>query len=107
MICSIWSGAMWRIYVGFPNRNKHFLKKFKDDVEIEIDDKLCKVQLAPSFWSTCPEIRVARDRFGRNYLYEWIKKNNLMPPSNSRQMKDKVVLEVVEPYKKFKLYVYR
>ena len=98
---------MWGIYIGFPNRDKHFSKKFENDVGIEIDDKLCKVQFASSFWRSCPEIRVARDEIGNNYLFEWIKENNLMPPTLSRRIKgkdDKVILEVIVPYRKFKLY---
>ena len=98
---------MLGIYIGFPNRDKHFSKEIKE-MKIEIDGKSCIVKLTPSFWRSCPEIRVARDEFRNNRLSEWIKKNNLMPPTSSRRIKgkkDKVILEVVQPYKKFKLYV--
>ena len=98
------------IYVGFQNRDRFFSEDLENEVEFEINVRICTVQFAPSFWTTCPEIRVARDKFGRNYLFEWIKKNNLMPPSLSRQrrgIEDKVILEVIEPCKKFKLYIYK
>lgn len=108
MICSIWSGPMYGIYIGFPNRNKYFKEEFQNDVRIQIGDKVCRASLPPSFWNQCPEIRVARDDTGRNCLSEWIKENKLMPPTISRQKKgkeDKVVLKVVEPYKTFWLFI--
>lgn len=103
--CTIWSGPQPGIYIGFTNRDRHFSQEF-EEIEIEIDGKLCKVNLPPSFWVSCPEIRVARDEKGKNVLLEWIRKNNLMPPTKSRKIKgkeDRVILEVIEPYRKFKL----
>lgn len=97
---------MYGVYVGFPNRDKHFREEFKEEVFIEIDGKLCRASLPTSFWNQCPEIRVARDKTGRNCLSEWIEKNDLMPPTVSRRKKgkeDKVILEVIEPHKILKL----
>jgi len=108
IICSIWSGPMPGIYIGFVNRDEYFSPDI-NRIILVIDERECIVDLPPSFWKSCPEIRVARDRFGRNYLSYWIRKNNLLPPGLSRQVKgkeDRVVLEVIEPFRKFRLKKY-
>ena len=105
--CSIWSGGMPGIYIGFPNRERYFSEEIQE-IELEIDGETCKAKLPPSFWRSCPEIRVARDKTGRNKLREWIEKNNLLPPSLSQKIKgkkDEVVLEVIVPYKKFRIFI--
>ena len=105
MTCTIWSGYMPGIYIGAPKRRKHFSKDTKEII-IEIESQDCFSTLTPSFWSQCPEIRVARSRTGFNVLLNWIRKHGLQPPKRSREEKGKkvtVTLEVIEPYKKFKL----
>lgn len=103
--CSIWSGEMLGVRIGKPNNAKHF-KKETPEIIIEINGINCKTNLNSTFWETCPEIRVAKDEEGNNFLNVWIKKNELLPPKLSEQKKgekDEVILEVVEPYKKFRL----
>ena len=105
MICSIWSGPQPGIYIGFPNRRKHFSKE-NNDVIIEIDGDECTSYLPSSFWRGCPEIRVAKSRTGFNVLMNWIRKNGLLPPKDSLEKKgkkDTVTLEVVKPYRRFRL----
>lgn len=60
------------------------------------------------FHGGCPEVRVARDECGKNRLSEFIHKNNLLSAGISEKRKgriDKVVIEVIEPYKRFKSYI--
>ena len=105
MICSIWGGYQRGIYIGFPNREKHFSNEH-NDVIIEIDGEECNASLPLSFWRSCPEIRVARSKTGFNVLWNWIKRHNLLPPGESIKKKgkrDTVTLEVVKPYLKFRL----
>lgn len=107
MICSIWSGGYMRgIYIGPTKRRNHFSEK-NNEIIIEIDGNPCKAKLTPSFWNQCPEIRVARrSPSGINTLHHWIRNNNLLPPAQSKQekgKKDTVKLEVIVPYKKFRL----
>lgn len=107
MLCKIWSGPMLGIRIATPNRNRYFSRQNKS-IFIEIEGKLCRTELPDTFWTTCPEIRVALDEHGRNYLSYWITKNNLLPPTRSKELKGKediVVLEVAEPRKRFKLYL--
>ena len=107
MLCKIWSGPMLGIRIVAPNRNRYFSRQNKS-ILIEIEGKLCRTELPDTFWTTCPEIRVALDEHGRNYLSYWITKNNLLPPTRSKELKGKeyiVVLEVAEPRKRFKLYL--
>ena len=95
------------IRIGKRNRDKYFLREIQE-IELEIEGEWCKAKLPKSFWKKCPEIRVAKDKMGRNKLREWIEEKGLLPPKLSIKYKgrrDEVVLEVVEPYKKFKLYV--
>lgn len=107
MICSIWSGNQPGIYIGFPKRREYFSKHY-NDVIIDIDGEKCIASLPPSFWRSCPEIRVARSKTNFNVLMNWIRKNGLLSPRESikkKGRKDTVILEVIEPYRKFKLYL--
>lgn len=106
MICSIWSGPQRGIRIGKPYRQQHFLQK-NNQVIIEIEGETASVDFSkfPSFWTSCPEIRVAKNMAGQNILKTFIQKN-LLPPQESKKIngkKDVVYLEVVEPYKKFLL----
>ena len=107
MICTIWSGPQRGIYIGPQKRRTHFTKP-DSEIAIEIDGKKCVTSLSPSFWRNCPEIRVARDKSGNNVLQNWIKNNGLLPLGESirkKGVKDTVILEVIEPHKRFKLYM--
>lgn len=75
-------------------------------VVIEIEGEDCITSLSPSFWRSCPEIRVARSKTGFNVLLYWLRKHNLLPPGESidkKGRKDTVVLTVIDPYRKFRL----
>ncbi|NVM55282.1 MAG: hypothetical protein HWN66_16365 [Candidatus Helarchaeota archaeon] len=48
MICIIWSGYQPGVYIGSPNRRKHFSKE-NNDVIIEIDGDECTSSLPSSF----------------------------------------------------------
>lgn len=105
--CSIWSGPQRGIRIGRINRRLHFSQDYKR-VIIEIEGEECLVDIAefPRFWTSCPEIRVARNRYGHNRLKEFIERHSLLPPQESLRKKGKkdiVYLEVVEPYQKFRL----
>lgn len=107
MECSVWSGPMLGIRVGFPNRNRHF-RRDVPSIDVDINGELCTVDIPPSFWRSCPEFRVAKDKSGLNYLSRWIFKNKLMPPRAAKKVKgreDKLILEVMEPYRRFRLYI--
>jgi len=107
MTCTIWSGYMPGINIGAPKRRRHFSEDIKMII-IEIEGQDCFSTLTPSFWSQCPEIRVARSRTGFNVLLHWIRKHGLQPPMRSlyeKGKKDTVTLEVVEPYRRFRLYL--
>ena len=103
----IWSGEMLGIRIGKHNARRYF-KKENSEIYIEVDTVECRTLLNPTFWSTCPEIRVARDKSGKNILSKWIEKNNLLPPKTAikkRGKKDKVILEVIEPYRRFAVHL--
>ena len=105
MICSIWSGTQRGIYIGNPKRRQHFSKE-NNDIVIEIEGEDCFTSLSPSFWRSCPEIRVARSKTGFNTLHHWIGRHNLLPPGESiekKGSKDTVMLTVIEPYWKYRL----
>ena len=107
MECSIWSGPQKGIRIGEVNRRLHFSQNY-ESIVIEIEGKPCTVDFStfPNFWTTCPEIRVAKNEVGRDKLKEFIEKNNLLPPMESlkkKGRKDKIYLEVVVPYRRFKL----
>ncbi|MHA1131375.1 MAG: hypothetical protein ACTSQ8_16480 [Candidatus Helarchaeota archaeon] len=97
---------MREIRIRTSNNHDHF-----DSVQlrilIDVEDEVGMAELNETFWSTCPEIQAMQDRAGRNILSVWIRRHNLLPPKASRAAKgqeDVVILEVVEPYRKFKLY---
>lgn len=107
MECSIWYGPQKGISMGKVNRRLHFREDY-ETVIIEIEDKDCIVNFNefPSFWRECPEIRIAKNKRGRNRLREFIEKRDLLPPNSSfrkRGKKDAVYLEVIEPYRRFRL----
>ncbi|HEX7576179.1 MAG TPA: hypothetical protein VF360_07340 [Candidatus Methanoperedens sp.] len=106
MVRSISDNGMLGIRIGADRYH------FSEDVpepDIEIEGRVCKLKPSPSFWNGgCPEIRVAKDESGKNRLSELIEINNLLPPVMSEKLKgkvDKVVIEVINPYKRFKLDV--
>jgi len=105
MICSIWSGPQRGIYIGTLKRRQHFSKE-NNDIVIEIDGEDCFTSLPPSFWRSCPEIRVARSKTGFNVLHNWIRRHDLLPPRESIEQKgrkDIVMLKVIEPHHKYRL----
>lgn len=105
MICTIWSGPQRGIYIGPPKRRQHFSKE-NNDVVIEIEGEDCFASFSPSFWRSCPEIRVAESKTGFNVLHNWIQRHNLLPPGESiakKGSKDTVILTVIEPYQKYRL----
>jgi hypothetical protein len=107
MPCSVWSGPQRGIKIGVPNRNLHFSPDYQQIIiEIDGEEALVDFTKFPKFWTSCPEIRVAKNESGHNILKEFIEKHNLLPPQESlrkKGKKDKVYLEVVEPYRKFRL----
>jgi hypothetical protein len=105
--CSIWYGPQRGISIGRVNRRHYFNPRYAI-VTLIIGGEDCTVKFRdfPGFWSTCPEIRVARDHQGRNKLKEFIETRNLLPPKESLETKGKrdvIYLQVVKPYRKFKL----
>ena len=105
MTCKIWSGEMLGVSIGATKRSKHFRKRH-EDIVIEIEGQYCKVNRHKTFWSTCPEIRVAENKNGFNVLSDWISRHNLLPQNRSLQEKgkiDTVTLEVIEPFQRFRL----
>jgi len=107
MICSIWSGPQRGIYIGTPKRKQHFSKEH-NDIVIEIEGEDCFTSLSPSFWRSCPEIRVSRSKTGFNTLHHWIERHNLLPPNESieeKGRKDSVMLKVIKPYRRYRLTV--
>ncbi len=101
--CVIWQGQMRGIKIGSPNRARFFSVR-RSRIELVIDGEACLVELADNFWSTCTEIRVAMDRNGRNRLGDWIEKNGLLPPGESKRLRgkaDTVVVEVLVPEERF------
>jgi len=107
--CSIWSGPQRGIRIGRINRRLHFSQDNRR-VIIEIEGEECLVDFAefPKFWTSCPEIRVARNRSGRNRVKEFIERHDLLPPKKSLRKKGKkdiVYLEVIEPRQKFRLRI--
>ena len=75
MICSIWSGPQRVIRIDKPYRQQHFLQK-NNQVIIEIECEIASVDFSnfPSFWTSCPEIRVAKNMAGQNILRLLFKK---------------------------------
>jgi len=105
--CLIWNGAMPGIRVGAANRERFFSPK-RSRIELVIDDRLCRVDLADNFWTSCPEIRAAVDEGGMNRLEAWIEAKGLLPPGDSEKLRgraDRVVLEVVAPEERFRVRV--
>jgi hypothetical protein len=105
--CSIWSGGMPGIRIGKDDRER-FFSVDKPSIDLVIDERLCRVELSDNFWTTCPEIRVAVDGTGKNRLTEWIKKNGLLPPKDSKKARgvtDRVVMVVVVPEQRFRVRV--
>ena len=106
-VCTIWSGEMEGISIGKVNREKYFSIR-KKIIILDIEGVHCTAKLHDGFWGDCPEIRVARDDKGNNYLAKWIKKNKLYPPEKSIELKgreDFVCFEVVEPEKEFRVFL--
>ena len=104
--CTIWSGAMRGIRVGTPSNYDHFDSDYPN-ILIEVEGEVGMAQLSSTFWGRCPEIRVIKNLDGENILSAWIRKHGLLPPSTSLEQKgakDIVILEVLEPYQKYKLY---
>lgn len=105
--CSIWAGPQRGLYIGIPKRKLHFSDDHQQIV-IEIDGEDCFVDFSKfkSFWTTCPEIRVATSKSGKNLLKEFIKENELLPPRHPKNKGEKTVhLRVLEPYCKFQLFI--
>ena len=97
---------MLGIRIGKSANYRHFNEE-NLEIIIEIEGLECWTTLTDTFWVDCPEIRVSKDKSGNNILSDWIKVNNLMPPEESREKKgrkDIIILEVIEPYKKYRLY---
>jgi len=109
MECSIWSGPQKGVRIGEVNRRLHF-SRTHERILIEIEGEECTVNFSEfqRFWTTCPEIRVAKNDAGKNKLKEFIENNNLLPPKESSEKKgraDKIYLEVVVPYQRFRIRV--
>jgi hypothetical protein len=107
--CKIWQGPNFGrgIRIGMPNRDKFFSKE-TSMVVLHIEGVRCIAELTKGFWGKCPEIRIAKDDAGENFLEQWILKNDLLPPGLSGGKKGKydiVLIEVVEPDNEFKLYL--
>lgn len=89
MKATVWkSNLCWGIRVGNENRDKHFSKKH-DMISVKIDGINYAFDLNRTFWTTCPEFR-------GKAISEWVKRHSL-------NTKTQVRLEVIEPYKKFRL----
>ena len=104
---TIWSGEELGIRIGVPNRDRFFSRK-NDHVVLIIDDNHYSARIPNSFWSKCPEIRVASDSQHFNVLQSWIESHGLQPQSAAKALhgkKDTVMLEVVEPEVAFRLMV--
>jgi len=74
----------------------YFFDKDFRDIEIEIDGKTYYSHLLNSFFSNCKHLRTAYDndkRKGKNYLHEWVDKNNVK----------RAKLEIIEKPIKYKL----
>ena len=105
--CKIWAGEMLGIRIGITIRHRCFSEKIFSPI-LWIDGHKCYAKLPDKFWTTCPEIRVANDEIGNNYLNIWIRKNGLHPHEISTKLRGKpdiILLEVVVPGKEFKLNI--
>ena len=107
--CSIWQGPNFTrgIRIGFPNRNRFFSKSV-DIVVLHIEGVRCLAQIKDSFWRKCPEIRVAKDESGKNYLDSWIRNNNLLPEHLAIQEKgreDVIMMKVIDPENEFSVFI--
>jgi hypothetical protein len=62
----------YRLYVGFPNRDRFFSKHWKK-ITVEIEGEPHPIELSDCFWKKCPELRssVIRDWLGRKGLLTW------------------------------------
>lgn len=98
---------MLGISIGRENRDRFFSRR-NARIQLIIDKHMCLVELVDNFWTTCPEIRVAKDEVGTNYLESWIIEHGLLPPGASVKLRgkpDKVLLEVVIPEERFRVLI--
>ena len=107
--CKIWQGSNLNrgIRIGLTNRNRYFSKAV-DLIVLNIEGVRCLATIRDSFWKQCPEIRVAKDESGKNYLDTWIRKHNLLPPDLSvleKGREDYVMMKVIEPENEFNVFV--
>lgn len=107
--CTIWQGSNFTrgIRVGSPNRDRYFSKSV-DTVVLHIGNVRCLAPIKDSFWKQCPEIRVAKDESGKNYLDTWIRGHNLLPRELAiweKGREDVVKMKVIEPENEFSVFV--
>jgi hypothetical protein len=90
MEATVWNNGSlgWGIRVGNKNRGKYFSRE-QDIISVKIDGVNYAFELNPSFWRKCCEFR-------GKAIKNWVERHNL-------KSGDKVELEVMEPYRKFKL----
>jgi hypothetical protein len=105
--CKIWQGPNFGrgIRIGNPNRER-FFSKSTSMVILHIDGTRCIVELTKGFWGNSPEIRVAKNDAGENFLEAWIQKHELLPPglkANKKGKNDVILVEVVDPENEFKI----
>lgn len=106
---TIWPGPndTRGLRIGERNRERFFNPAVRTIV-LHLDGVRCVTRLTDGFWSRCPEIRVAKDDAGRNFLAEWIRKHGLQPPGIARRLRgrpDLVVLKVLDPENEFTVSV--
>ncbi|MBL7132129.1 MAG: hypothetical protein ISS45_12145 [Candidatus Omnitrophica bacterium] len=92
-ICSIWDNGKGYKGIRVLKRNNPPLKEYFPDagkvIEIKVNDKSVKKSLQQSFWRKCKEIR-------HEEISIWIEKNSL-------KTKDRIILQVLEPRKSYRL----
>jgi hypothetical protein len=93
--CSVWNngGSAWGLRVlGGPSTRGRYFNESHKDVQVELGDCVFRFSTGrPSFWRKCPEL------IGKP-LREWFAALDLKPG-------DRVWLEVVEPFRRFRVQV--
>ncbi len=105
--CTIWPGPnnSKGIRVG-ANRDRYFVKGISPT--LYLDDISCKAKITEGFWNKCPEIRIALDENGNDFLEKWMQKYGLQPKNVAEKLRGKadvIIMTVIEPTRVFKVTV--